>query len=97
MKFLKEIVKKITIMFFYPFKRNKKFQKYLFTEVLQEELREYVNNDFYSGYEHIESSIKIGNDYVSKISNPVIVDVGGSTGYNWIILKKISGIKCICF
>lgn len=88
MKILTSILKLFIKFLIYPFKKNKYLKKYLFDIALKKELDGYIDNGYYTGFEHIYKSIKIGKKLISDISEPIIVDIGGSIGFTAELFSK---------
>ena len=86
MKIIREFIKLIIDVFAKLVKNNQASLKYLYTNALKSETINFIENQYYQGYAHIDKSIemlkKIG------IDNSIIVDVGGADGTTSKIFAK---------
>lgn len=86
MKVIGKIIKLIINAFAILIKHNQAALKYLFTKALKNETTNFIENQYYQNYAHIDKSIlllkKLGAD------NSIIVDVGGADGTTSEIFAK---------
>jgi FkbM family methyltransferase len=79
MKILNSFIKAGISSFCRIIKHNKDVKKYVFSKVLRDEVVEFIENEYYSDYEHIKRSISFFKSTFT-IENFVILDIGGAIG-----------------
>lgn len=86
MKVIREIIKLFINAFAVLIKQNQYTLKYLFTKALKSETIDFIENQYYRNYAHIDKSIEILK--IFDIDNSIIVDVGGADGTTAEIFAK---------
>lgn len=79
MKIFSSFVKFFIKIFCIVIKKNKSIKQYVFSTALKDEVIDYIENKYYSEYEHIKRSIIVFKKKQLN-ENFIILDIGGSTG-----------------
>ncbi|MGE5400253.1 MAG: FkbM family methyltransferase [Ignavibacteriales bacterium] len=75
---LASLIKPGIDLFVSVIKKNKDVLKYVFSVPLKQEVTDYIENQYFQGYVHIEKSIALAKKL--KLEGTTILDVGGAVG-----------------
>lgn len=78
MKFLNNILKLPILLFAQVIKKSPASLKFLFTKALKNEIIDFNDSQYFSGYFHIEKTIKLAKEF--NLINEIVIDVGGADG-----------------
>lgn len=87
-KIFGNIIKRLVDVFAFFVKRSKDLQWYLFTKALKKETDNFIENEYFRAFEHINKTIILGKELLPKINNPMIVDVGGLIGKTAVMYSE---------
>jgi FkbM family methyltransferase len=88
MKIFNSIIKLFINIFCSIVKSNKSIKQYVFSKALKNEVIDYIENKYYSEYEHIKKSVFILKNKLINIENFIILDIGGSNGKTAIMYSE---------
>jgi FkbM family methyltransferase len=87
-KIFGNIIKRLLDIFAFFIKKSKDLQWYLFTHALKKETDNFIENEYFRAFEHINKTITLGKKLAPKVNNAVIVDVGGLIGKTAVMYSK---------